>query len=138
MGSINKIILVGRCKDKPEKRVTNTGIEVCTLDLCTSEKRKSKDTGQTEEESQWHKIVLWDKLAQLADQYIEKGSMIGIDGQIRYKSWKDKDGNWKNRTEIQAFSLSFLGSPQKQMSRKEELEDQHRKNNQYLEDDIPF
>ena len=107
-GSINKVILIGRLGADPEMRYTQSGAAVATLSVATSEHWKSKD-GQKESKTEWHRVVLWSKLAELASQYLSKGRQVYLEGRLQTRSWDDKDGQKRYTTEIVANSMQFLG-----------------------------
>ncbi|MCB1198131.1 MAG: single-stranded DNA-binding protein [Deltaproteobacteria bacterium] len=108
MSGINKVILVGRLGADPELRYTSNGNPVASLSLATSEKWKDKD-GQSQEKTEWHRIVLWSRLAELAGQYLSKGRQIYIEGKLQTRKWEDKDGQTRYTTEIVGNQMQFLG-----------------------------
>ena len=112
-GSVNKVILVGHLGADPEIRYTQSGSPVANLRLATSESWKNKN-GQKEERTEWHRIVAWSKLAELAGQYLSKGRQIFVEGRLQTRSWDDKDGNKRYSTEIVATNIQFLGSARDQ------------------------
>lgn len=106
-GSVNKVILIGRlCKD-PESRQAN-GKSVCNFSLATNESWRDAD-GQKQERAEFHRIVVWGKLAEVAAKYLSKGSQVYIEGKLQTREWTDKDGQKKYTTEIVASSLVMLG-----------------------------
>lgn len=107
-GSVNKVILVGHLGADPEIRYTGTGSAVANIRIATNESWKNKN-GQKEERTEWHKVVAWSKLAELAGQYLTKGRQVYIEGRLQTRSWDDKDGQKKYTTEIVATTLQFLG-----------------------------
>ena len=107
-GSVNKVILIGHLGADPEIRYTQGGSPVANLRLATNESWTNKN-GQKEERTEWHRIVLWSKLAELAGQYLTKGRQVYIEGRLQTRSWDDKDGNKRYSTEIVATSMQFLG-----------------------------
>lgn len=110
MSSINKVILIGNLGADPERRATTSGDIVCTLRLATTEKWKDKASGEMRESTEWHRVVLFRQLADLADQYLRKGSPVYIEGRLRTRKWQDKDGRERYTTEIEASDLRFIGS----------------------------
>lgn len=110
MASINKVILIGNLGAEPECRATGSGDTVCTLRLATTEKWKDKTSGEMRESTEWHRVVLFRKLADLAGQYLRKGSPVYIEGRLRTRKWQDKDGHDRYTTEIEASVLRFIGS----------------------------
>jgi single-strand DNA-binding protein len=117
MLGVNKVILMGNLGKDPELRYTPSGQATASFSLATTEKWTDKN-GQRQERTEWHNIVTWAKTAELANQYLKKGSPVYIEGRISYRSWDDKDGNKKYRTEIVANQINFLsggaGGPQKE------------------------
>lgn len=108
-GSVNKVILVGHLGKDPEISYTPAGLAVTKFSLATSETRK-KD-GQKEEKTEWHNIIVFDKLAEICGQYLTKGKLVYISGRIQTRSWDDKkDGTKKYMTEILANEMQMLGS----------------------------
>lgn len=104
---VNKAIILGRLGKDPELRYTPSGQAVTKFTVATSERYTGKD-GQRQERTEWHNIVAWGKTAELANQYLNKGSSVFIEGRITSRSWDDKDGNKRYCTEIVATSLEFL------------------------------
>jgi single-strand DNA-binding protein len=113
MAGVNKAILIGNLGRDPELKRTPGGQSVATFTLATTEKRTDKN-GQKQERTEWHNIVAWGRLAELAGQYLKKGRTIFLEGRISNRSWDDKDGNKKYRSEIVASSIQFLSSPGQQ------------------------
>ncbi len=97
---INKVILIGNLGQKPETRYTSKGNTVVNLNLATSDVWKDKNTGEKKEKIEWHKIVLFGKLAEIASKYLNKGSKIYIEGSLQTRKWRDKKGNERYITEI--------------------------------------
>jgi len=109
MSSVNKVILVGNLGADPEQRALPSGGLVTNLRLATSEVRKNKSTGQSIEHTEWHRVVLFDRLAELAIQYLTKGSQVYIEGKLRTRKWQDQSGAEKYMTEVVADEMQFLG-----------------------------
>ena len=107
--SINKVILVGNVGKDPEIRHLENGNPVCTIPLATSETFTNK-TGEKVTNTEWHNVVLWRGLADIASKYVKKGSQIYIEGKIRTRSWEDKDKVKRYSTEIVADNMQLLGS----------------------------
>lgn len=105
---VNKAILVGRVGRDPETRFTGGGTPVANFSIATSEKFKNRN-GEKQEKTEWHRIVAWGKLAEIVQQYVTKGMLVFIEGQIGTREWKDKDGNKRTSTEITARELRMLG-----------------------------
>lgn len=111
MAGVNKVILIGNLGKDPELKYTAAGQAVCTFSLATTERRTDK-SGQRKDITEWHNIVLWAKTAELAKQYLTKGRSCYIEGRIQTRSWDDKDGTKKYKTEIVGNILQFLGGAQ--------------------------
>jgi single-strand DNA-binding protein len=110
MASINKVILIGNLGADPETRTTSSGEAICNLRLATTEKWKDKATGEARETTEWHRVVLYRRLAEIARDYLRKGSPIYVEGRLRTRKWQDKDGNERSTTEIEVNELKMLGS----------------------------
>jgi single-strand DNA-binding protein len=106
--SINKVILVGNVGKDPEIRYLEGGTAVCSFPLATSESYRNRD-GEKVTNTEWHNIVLWRGLAEIAEKYVKKGSQLYIEGRIRTRSWDDKEGNKRYTTEIIADTMQMLG-----------------------------
>jgi single-strand DNA-binding protein len=106
--SVNKVILVGNVGKDPEVRYLDNNVPVCTLSLATSDVYKNK-SGEKVTTTEWHNVVLWRGLAEVAEKYVKKGSQIYIEGKLRTRSWDDKDKNKRYTTEIIADVLQLLG-----------------------------
>jgi single-strand DNA-binding protein len=109
--SVNKVLLIGRLGSNPEIRYTNTGTAVANFNMATSENWNDK-SGQRQERTEWHRVVVWGKLAELCEKYLAKGRQCFVEGRLQTRSWDDKDGNKKYTTEIVATTVQFLGSNQ--------------------------
>lgn len=98
--SVNKVILIGRLGQDPEVRYSNNGAAICTISLATSERWVDKNTGQKQEKTEWHRVVFFGKLAEIAGQYLKKGSSIYIEGKLSTRKWQDKEGKDNYTTEV--------------------------------------
>ena len=103
MGSVNKVILVGNLGRDAELRYTPGGAPVATLNLATTEVWNDKTSGQKQEKTEWHRIVLWGKSAESLSEYLTKGKQIFVEGRLQTRKWQDKDGHDKYTTEIRAI-----------------------------------
>jgi len=110
MASVNKVILIGNLGSDPEVKYTPSGTAVANFNVATNESWVSKD-GKKEEKTEWHKIVVWSKLAELCGEYLAKGRPVYLEGRLQTRDWNDKDGNKRYTTEIVAQTIQFLGSP---------------------------
>ena len=106
---INKVILVGNLGQDPEVRFTAGGAAVTTLSLATSESWKDKESGQDQEKTEWHRVVLWNRLAENAGEYLKKGSKVYIEGQLQTRKW-EQDGQTRYTTEVIGRDMQFLDS----------------------------
>ena len=109
MGSVNKVILVGNLGRDAELRYTPGGAAVATLNLATTEVWNDKASGQKQEKTEWHRIVLWGKSAESLSEYLTKGKQIYVEGRLQTRKWQDKDGNDKYTTEIRGDRIGLLG-----------------------------
>jgi single-strand DNA-binding protein len=106
---INKVILVGNLGADPETRYMPSGSAVTNLSVATSESWKDKQTGEQKERTEWHKVAMFNRLAEIAAEYLRKGSQVYIEGKIRTRKWQDRDGNDRWTTEIIADEMQMLG-----------------------------
>ena len=104
---INKVILVGNLGQDPEVKYTAGGDAVTTLSLATSDSWKDKDTGENQERTEWHRVVLWRRLAEIAGEYLKKGSKVYIEGQLQTRKW-EQEGQTRYTTEIVGRDMQFL------------------------------
>lgn len=107
---INKVILVGNCGKDPETRYMPSGGAVTNITLATSEGWKDKQTGEQKERTEWHNVVFFNRLAEIAGEYLRKGSQIYVEGSLRTRKWQDKNGQDRYTTEIVASEMQMLGS----------------------------
>lgn len=112
MASINKVILIGNLGADPENRALPSGEAVCNIRLATTENWKDKSSGEKRELTEWHRVVMYRKLAEIANQYLRKGSAVYIEGRLRTRKWQDKDGQERSTTEIEASEMKMLGGRQ--------------------------
>lgn len=110
MAGVNKVIIVGNLGIDPEVRTLENGAKLARLRIATSETYMSKD-GQRVEQTEWHNVVLWRGLADIAERYLAKGKQAYIEGKLKTRSWKDQEGNDRYVTEIVADNLQLLGRP---------------------------
>jgi len=108
MASVNKAIIIGNLGSDPELRYTAGGQAVANFSVATTEKWRDKD-GQNQENTEWHRVVLWARQAEVAKEYLKKGSSVYIEGRIQTRSYEDKDGNKRYTTEIVGQRMQFLG-----------------------------
>jgi len=106
--SLNKATLIGNLGADPEIRSTGAGTRVATLSVATSRRWTSK-TGEQQEKTEWHRVVCWDRLAEICERYLKKGDRIYAEGRIEYRQWEGQDGQTRYTTEIRAMELIMLG-----------------------------
>ncbi|TDM08156.1 MAG: single-stranded DNA-binding protein [Ideonella sp. MAG2] len=109
MASVNKVIILGNLGRDPEVRYTPNGAAVCNLRIATTRNWKSRDSGERQEETEWHSVVMYDRQAEIAGEYLKKGRPVYIEGRLKTRKWQDKDGNDRYTTEIVADSMQLLG-----------------------------
>ena len=109
MASVNKVILVGNCGRDPEIRYLPSGQAVANVSVATSSRRKDKNSGEMIEDTQWHRVTFYDRLAEIAGEYVKKGRPIYVEGRLKYGKYTDKDGIEKNTVDIIATEMQLLG-----------------------------
>jgi single-strand DNA-binding protein len=107
---VNKVILVGNCGQDPETKFTANGAAVANLSIATSEVWKDKQSGQNQERTEWHRVVFFNRLAEIVGEYIRKGSKVYIEGSLRTRKWQDQNGQDRYTTEIVANEMQMLDS----------------------------
>ena len=107
---INKVILVGNCGQDPETKYMPSGGAVTNVSIATSESWKDKQTGQPQERTEWHRVVFFNRLAEIAGEYLRKGSKVHVEGSLRTRKWQDKTGTDRYTTEIVANEMQMLDS----------------------------
>ena len=110
MASVNKVILIGNLGRDPEVRYAPSGSAICNVTLATSRQWKDKNSGERQEETEWHRVVFYDRLAEIAGEYLKKGRPVYVEGRLKTCKWTDKDGVEKYTTEIVADQMQLLGS----------------------------
>lgn len=108
-GSVNKVILIGNLGKDPEVRHLENGAVVANFPLATSETYKDRNSGERKTQTDWHNIVMWRGLAEVAEKYLKKGNSVYVEGKLRTRSWEDKDGNTRYTTEVVADNMTMLG-----------------------------
>ncbi len=109
MASINKVILIGNLGRDPEVRYSANGSAMCNLRLATTRNWKDKNSGERVEETEWHSVQLFDRLAEIAGEYLKKGRPVYVEGRLRTRKWQDKEGVDRYTTEIVADTMQLLG-----------------------------
>lgn len=137
MSGVNKVILIGRLGGDPELKEMSGGGNVCNFSMATSESWKDKN-GDKQEKTEWHKIVTFNKLADICGEYLYKGKQVYIEGRIQTRQWDDKDGNKRYTTEIVAHQMQMLGNKDGDTPAKSETGGQEYTDKAPDMDDIPF
>lgn len=137
MASVNKVILVGNLGRDPETRTFPSGDQVCNVTIATTDKWKDKQTGEPKEHTEWHRLVFNGRLAEIAAQYLRKGSQIYVEGSIRTRKYTDKEGIEKYATEIRGDRMQMLGG-KGESAAKQSADKQDAGGFNDLDDDIPF
>lgn len=109
--SVNKVLILGRLGQDPELKYTPSGVPVCNFSLATSESWNDK-SGQKQERTEWHRVVVWGKMAELCNQYLTKGRQAFVEGALQTRAWDGKDGSKRYTTEIVARNVQFIGGAQ--------------------------
>ena len=110
MASVNKVILVGNLGRDPETRYNPNGGAICNVSIATTRNWKDKASGERREETEWHRVVFYDRLAEIAGEYLKKGRAVYVEGRLKTRKWTDKDGQERYTTEIIAEEMQLLGS----------------------------
>ena len=139
MASLNKVLLIGNLGRDPEVRYMTNGEAVANFSIATTESWKGKD-GQKQERTEWHSIVMYRKLAEIAGQYLKKGSAVYIEGKLQTRKWQDKDGKDRYTTEIIADEMKMLGGGGEKPQEKPEKSgrQQHYEKADFDDENIPF
>ena len=149
MASVNRVILIGNLGKDPETRYAPSGDAVTNITVATTETWKDKATGEKREATEWHRVVFFGKLAEIAGQYLKKGSQVYLEGKLKTRKWQDKDGADRYTTEINADELKMLGGkgdgqqsePQRQQQAPQRQQAQKPASGggfNEFDDDIPF
>ena len=142
---VNKVILVGNLGQKPDMKYTQSNTAVANLSLATSESWKDKDSGDLKTKTEWHRVVYFGKLAEIAEQYLDKGSKVYVEGKLQTRKWQDQAGNDRYTTEVLGQELTMLdtrtdssGSSFENNKSGMSEEDVNQDNGEFSEEDIPF
>lgn len=150
MAGINKVIIVGNLGNDPEIRTMPNGEQVANITVATSESWTDKNTGERKEQVEWHRIVLYRRLAEIAAQYLHKGSQVYIEGRLKTRKWQDNNGQDRYTTEIQGDNLQMLGGrnqdaaqnhPPKQQNKQQKAQSKSQQSEPSVDafdDNIPF
>ena len=109
MSSVNKVILIGNLGRDPEIRYAQSGAAICNVSIATTRQGKDRNTGERTEETEWHRVVFFERLAEIAGEYLKKGKPVYVEGRLRTRKWQDKDGRDVYTTEIVGEQMQLLG-----------------------------
>jgi len=109
MASVNKVLLIGNLGRDPEVRYTTGGSAVANFTLATTDRWNDQSTGEKKERTEWHKVVVWGKQAEIAGEYLRKGRQVYVEGALQTREWTDKEGNKRYTTEVKALRFQMLG-----------------------------
>ena len=138
MAGVNKVILIGNLGKDPEVKYLDSGVAVANFSLATTESYKNKE-GERVSQTEWHNIVLWRGLAEVAEKWLKKGSSVYIEGKIRNRKWEDKEGNTRYTTEILGDNMTMLGKKEDSSAEKTETTpEQECIPQEEKGDDLPF
>jgi len=138
MAGVNKVILIGNLGKDPEVRYLDSGVAVANFSLATTENYKNKE-GERVSQTEWHNIVLWRGLAEVAEKWLKKGSSVYIEGKIRNRRWEDKEGNTRYTTEILGDNMTMLGKKEDSSAEKTKTTPEQESIPQEEKgDDLPF
>ena len=140
---INKVIIVGNLGADPDSRAMPSGNAVTNISVATSESWNDRDTGEKQEKTEWHRVVFFNRLAEIAAQYLKKGSQVYVEGKLQTRKWEDKEGNERWTTEVVANQMQMLGDRMSNdMSNDNVSSSQSSSDNDFstdeFDDDIPF
>ena len=110
MASVNKVILIGNLGKDPEVRYAPSGSAICNVTIATSRQWKDKTSGERQEETEWHRVTFFDRMAEVAGEYLKKGKSVYIEGRLKTRKWTDKEGVERYSTDIMADRMEMLGS----------------------------
>lgn len=137
MNGVNKAILIGNLGKDPEVHTLESGVKVTRFSMATTETYKNKN-GEKVDQTEWHNIVLWRGLAEVAEKFLKKGNQIYLEGRIRTRAWDDKDGNKRYTTEIQGDNMTMLGGKRDDSSPQPSKAEEPPAPEPTAEDDLPF
>ena len=142
---LNKVLIIGNLGADPEIKYTQAGSPVANLSIATSERWKDKTTGEQKEQVEWHRVVIFGRLAEIAEQYLKKGSKIFVEGKLQTRDWEDSEGKKRYTTEVIAREMTMLdsrgdssGSSFENKNSGMSEENVNQDNGEFSEEDIPF
>lgn len=139
MASVNKVILIGHLGRDPETRYTADGAAITNVTIATSDRWKDKATGEQKEATEWHRVVFFGRLAEIAAEYLKKGRPVYVEGKLRTRKWQDKEGQERYTTEIVADQMQMLGGQKPEQQPEQQATEQAPRGGMAgMDDDVPF
>ena len=135
---LNKVLIIGNLGADPEIKYTQAGSPVANLSIATSERWKDKTTGEQKEQVEWHRVVIFGRLAEIAEQYLKKGSKIFVEGKLQTRDWEDSEGKKRYTTEVIAREMTMLDSRGDSDGTSQASSPTPKQDNDKSEEDIPF
>jgi single-strand DNA-binding protein len=135
---VNKVIILGSLGQDPEVKFTQGGAAITNISVATSEKWKDKNTGQMQERTEWHRVVIFNKLAEIAGEYLKKGSKVYLEGSLRTRKWQGQDGSDRYTTEIVADEMQMLDSKVEGKELQKGVQQSAQQNNNSFDEDVPW
>ena len=135
---LNKVLIIGNLGADPEIKYTQAGSPVANLSIATSERWKDKTTGEQKEQVEWHRVVIFGRLAEIAEQYLKKGSKIFVEGKLQTRDWEDSEGKKRYTTEVIAREMTMLDSRGDSDAGSQANSSKPKQDNDKSEEDIPF
>ena len=135
---VNKVLIIGNLGSDPEIKYTKAGDPVANLSIATSESWKDKNSGDLQEKVEWHRVVMFSRLAEIAEQYLKKGSKVFVEGKLQTRKWQDQEGKDRYTTEVVAKEMTMLDSRSTNQAQENSSKVESEKPKDDFEEDIPF
>ena len=135
---VNKVFIIGNLGSDPEIKYTKAGDPVANLSIATSESWKDKNSGDLQEKVEWHRVVMFSRLAEIAEQYLKKGSKVFVEGKLQTRKWQDQEGKDRYTTEVVAKEMTMLDSRSSNQAQEDSSKVENDKPKSDFEEDIPF
>ncbi|MDA9715848.1 single-stranded DNA-binding protein [Bacteroidota bacterium] len=135
---VNKVLIIGNLGSDPEIKYTKAGDPVANLSIATSESWKDKNSGDLQEKVEWHRVVMFSRLAEIAEQYLKKGSKVFVEGKLQTRKWQDQEGKDRYTTEVVAKEMTMLDSRSSSQAQENSPKVESEKPKDDFEEDIPF
>ena len=135
---VNKVLIIGNLGSDPEIKYTKAGDPVANLSIATSESWKDKNSGDLQEKVEWHRVVMFSRLAEIAEQYLKKGSKVFVEGKLQTRKWQDQEGKDRYTTEVVAKEMTMLDSRSTSQAQEDSPKVESEKPKDDFEEDIPF